>query len=66
MDKKVYGVDIDKCNGINADDIGEMTPEQKKGLIAKVGTDEEYTIDGFFYYLNNNMIDTENKYWIVV
>ena len=44
----------------------DLTPEQKKGLIAKVGTDEEYTIDGFFYYLNNNMIDTENKYWIVV
>lgn len=66
MDKKVYGVEIDKCVGINADDIGEMTPEQKKELIAKVGTDEEYTIDGFFYYLNNNMIDTENKYWIVV
>lgn len=65
---RVYGIKIalDGC-GINADSIQQMTDEQKRELIEKAGVDGEvYEIESFFYYLNTDMIDTENMYWVVI
>lgn len=65
---RVYGIKIalDGC-GINADSILNMSEREKMDLIAKAGVDGEvYEIDSFFYYLNADMIDTENMYWVVV
>lgn len=66
--KRVYGIKIalDGC-GINADSILNMSDKEKRDLIAKAGVEDEvYEIESFFYYLNADMIDTENYFWIVV
>lgn len=68
MEKRVYGIEIslDDC-GINADSILEMTDDEKRELINKYGVENEvYVLETFFYYLNADMIDTENYYWVVV
>ena len=64
MDKKVYGIEAG-C-GFNADDIRDMTDAAKKELVEKSNTDEVYTLEAWFNYLNADMIDTENYYWVVI
>ena len=65
---RVYGVEIGKCpEGVNADSILNMSERDKMDLLAKAGVDGEvYEIESFFYYLNNDGIDTENYYWVVL
>ena len=66
-EKKVYCIDADKCRDINADDILDMSDEEKQALIDKAGVPEQvHTIEGFFYYLNSDMIDTETCYWVIL
>lgn len=66
MDMKVYGVRIDEVN-VNASDIREMTDEEKCGFAYRNhDEDQVYTLEAFFYYLNSDMLDTENYYWIAV
>ena len=66
-EKKVYCIDADKCRNINAGDILDMSDEEKQALIDKAGVPEQvHTIDGFFYYLNSDMIDTETCYWVIL
>ena len=71
MDKKVYGVSIDRLHnnavGTNADDIQAMSDKEKLEFVNVWGyEDQVYTLDAFFYYLNADMLDTENYYWIVI
>ncbi len=71
MDKKVYGVSIDHLHnnavGTNADDIQAMSDKEKLEFVNVWGyEDQVYTLDAFFYYLNADMLDTENYYWIVI
>ena len=64
---RVYGIEIDKCEGICADDIAQMTEQEKIDLVlAHKDNGEVYTLDAWFNYLNNNGIDTENYYWVVL
>ena len=66
MDKKVYGVRIDEVN-TNAYDINEMNDEEKWDFVCRNHEEDQvYTLDAFFYYLNANMLDTENYYWIMI
>lgn len=66
-EKKIYGLNIEKCGNVCAADILDMSDEQKHELIEKAGIEEQvYTIEGFFYYLNADMLDTENCYWVAV
>lgn len=70
MEKKIYGLKIDLCDdNIYADAIYQMSDEEKQELINAYGAKhalDVYTLDGFFYYLNADMIDTENMYWVAV
>ena len=60
----VYGVEIEKVEGKHID---EMTEEEKIHLVEECGDNgEEYTLQGWFDYLNADMIDTENYYWLVL
>lgn len=64
---RVYGIEIDKCEGICADDITQMTEQEKIDLVlAHKDNGEVYTLDAWFNYLNNDGIDTENYYWVVL
>lgn len=64
---RVYGIDIDLCDDICADDIAQMTEQEKIDLVlAHKDNGEVYTLDAWFNYLNNDGIDTENYYWVVL
>ena len=71
---KVYGVSIDHCislekntgKHIDADVIREMNEAEKQAFgMVHCDTDQVYTLEAFFYYLNADMLDTENYYWIM-
>ena len=63
--KKIYGISIDE---VTLDELNEMTEDEKIALVDRTAKEngDEYTIEGFLYYLNNDMIDTENMYWIAL
>ena len=62
MTQRVYGISIDNApQGVN---VANLTDEQKQELIETADL-EVYTLEGFFYYLNEDMIDTENMYWFI-
>lgn len=63
--KRVYGIEID--GSVCADDIAAMTEQEKIALVEKhKDNGEVYTLDAWFNYLNNERIDTENMYWVVL
>ena len=62
---KICGVSIDKLreNNVNvsAGDILDMNADEKFAFVEKWGSlEDRYTIEGFLYYLNQDLIDTEN------
>lgn len=64
MTQRVYGISIDKTNEHNIYNVQGLTNEEKEELINNEDL-EVYTLEGFFYYLNEDMIDTENMYWFI-
>jgi len=66
---KVYGVSIDYLKNhalcVSAGTIDIMDNEEKKDFV-RVWADQDqvYTLEAFFYYLNANMLDTENYFWV--
>ena len=68
---KVYGVSIDHLSNnavcANATSIHEMSDAEKQDFVdVWAYQDQVYTLEAFFYYLNADMLDTENYYWIAV
>lgn len=71
MDIKVYGVSIDHLSNnavcVNATSIHEMSDAEKQDFVdVWADQDQVYTLEAFFYYLNADMLDTENYYWVAV
>ena len=69
MAQKVYGITLEQASeqGLNADEITYLSDEEKRRLIDeyRLYDDEMSTLDSFFYYLNADKIDTENRYWFI-
>ena len=68
---KVYGVNINYLRKnalcVTAGTFPEMNDEEKKDFVRVWGDqDQVYTLETFFYYLNSDMLDTENYYWVAV
>ena len=59
---RIYGVPV--CEETRKLALDELTEDEKIALVNKYCDDEMYTLGGFFNYLNNDGIDTENMYWI--
>lgn len=60
---KVYGVEIGKMQKAYYD----LTNKDKLELVEKYSepNGDVYTPEAFFYYLNQDGIDTENYYWFL-
>ena len=67
MATKIYRVNVDLCEGKNADTIAEMSNEEKAQFIKELKDEaEEFTMDGFFWELNCADIDQETSYWFFI
>lgn len=70
MTQRVYGIVVGGTHGHNADSLSLLTNEEKLAVVAAAREEnedevEEYELNKWFYYLNADMIDTENYYWFV-
>ena len=66
MTQKIYAIEIEACEGYNANDIDLMLPNDRRKFVEQYGDGEAYTLEGFLYYLNEGMLDTENYYYVLV
>lgn len=64
--RRIIGIPIDFNENLNADNLAEMSNEELLKVYEESGSEEEYTEEGFWRYLNNDSIDTENYWWLVV